>query len=641
MYSSVARQINLILYSDYQSHVQTIPLRKYNGHFWGVTVLNTLENYLYGYRLHPDQQHAGKIQAVERPIADPYSTHIVWKHNYLQESLTKIVHESEEFDWQGTDHVSVNDVRDLIIYETHLKDQTGHPSSESKSPGTYTGFVDSQARGGLNHIKQLGVNAIELLPLQKFAVFEPPYMQASPDGSINTWNYYGRNYWGYMTSFFKSPESFFSSEAPTQKNALNDTSELAHKELKTLVRECHKEDIAVIVDVVYNHASNYDLNPLRYLDPITYFRWENGGMTSGSGCGNDIKTEHPVTQELILDSLCYWVEEFKVDGFRFDLAALIDWETIDKIQDELQKIHPNVILIAEPWYMGGYAPSEFADKNWSVWNDRFRNGIKGVDPGSQTGYIFGSTGHLSDKKSIHNYLCGSLSYQMNGLFPSSRYSVNYVESHDGYTLGDFIRITLNPDLKNTPVEDHDKLQTLNDEDLPYHKIVAMLLMFAPGTPMIHAGQEFARSKIIASNAVSDPDKGKIDHDSYNKDNETNYLNFHFADKNKVLVDFYRQLIELRKQFAAFRSLDASHIKLWDNQAETHITVTFESHESISKEEFIFALNVGDENQELNLPDNDRYERVFDMDGRHEDNPVSTSKINIPPLTGILLKRLHD
>lgn len=641
VFSSVARQLTLQVFKSYDEHVQTIPLRKYDNHFWGVTILNSLDDHLYGYRLYPAEKHAHRIPVSEEPIADPYSTHIVWKHDFMQRPLTKIVHKSEWFDWQGTDYVQLDDPRDLVIYETHLCDQTGHNSSQSAHPKSYLGFVDPQARGGLQHLKNLGVNAVELLPLQKFSVYEPPYMQTSPDGSMNTWNFYGRNYWGYMTSLYFSPESFYSSDVEQQRKVVNDSSKQAHRELKTLVRECHKENISVIIDVVYNHVSNYDLNPLRYLDPISYFRWQNGGMESNSGCGNDLKTEFPVSRQLIVDSLCYWIEEFKIDGFRFDLAALLDWETIDSIKDALKKRFPHVLLISEPWFYGGYTPTEFADKGWSAWNDRFRNGVKGIEPHAQTGYIFGNTNGLASKSSVHNYLCGTLTYKMNGLFPSSRYSVNYIESHDGYTFGDFIRLTLNPDYFNKPVDDPDTFPILSPEELKYHKLGAVLLMLSQGTPMLHAGQEWGRSKIIAEDDISDPKVGYLDHDSYNKDNETNYLNFDFADKNEELVQFYRDLITLRKEHPSFRKLDASHIKLWQNQDDRHLTVTYEPHSTISENEYILSLNVDEHDKEIDVGENTYHLIINGKNVNLKSPELFSGKITVKAHEVILLMKLHD
>jgi pullulanase/glycogen debranching enzyme len=553
VFSSIADSVELHLLKSYGGKTEhIIPLNHFGDGIWGIQINKNLTHWLYGYKLSIKKYQPPQVQLTNELIADPWAKHIVSRNHYLQFPLSYIAPE-DTFDWEGDSFITPTDLRDLIIYEMHLKDVTGSDSTWSYSKGSYKSFIDPTSQGGINYVKKLGVNAVEFLPLQKFAHIEPSYLEATSEGSLNTWNFYGRNYWGYMTSFYFCPETSYASTASNELFDVIGKDLHARTELKNVIKSLHKEKISVILDVVYNHVSNYDLNPLKFLDKPHYFRLDHHhNYISHSGCGNDFKTESPMSRKLIIDSLKYWMTEFHVDGFRFDLASLIDWETIEEIKNELRKINPHVILIAEAWSPVNYAPTEFGNRGWAAWNDKFRNGIKGVEPIHRLGYIFGHLNDVSNKESVENYLSGSLIYRPNGLFPDSSKSINYLESHDGYTLGDFVRLSINPDKLNKPVRNKKEFIRLNDAELRVSKFAAFMLFVSQGIPMIHAGQEFARSKIIAPSPVNDPKTGFIDHDSYNKDNETNYIDFNEIEVNEELLLYYKNLIELRKKHDVFR-----------------------------------------------------------------------------------------
>ena len=163
-------------------------------------------------------------------------------------------------------------------------------------------------------------------------------------------------------------------------------------EFKSVVKKFHEEGIAVILDVVYNHVSQYDFHPLKHLQKNEFFRQnESGDYSSVSGCGNDLKTENEYVRQLIIDSVIFWMEEYHVDGFRFDLGKLIDWETVEAIKEAAIKVNPHVFITCEPWG-GGYDPNGFSDRGWSSWNDQFRNAFKGWHPDGNGGFIFGKNG---------------------------------------------------------------------------------------------------------------------------------------------------------------------------------------------------------------------------------------------------------
>lgn len=522
--------------------------------FWHLTVSENLRGKWYGYHVeHPESMeetnpYRGKL------FADPYSRHVTVNNQYDQQAKSYIFNDS--FNWEGDQHQYPDDPRDLVIYETHLKDCTAHPSSEASGDGFYTKFIDLNQKGGIVHLKNLGVNCVEFLPLQKFAPIEPPYGEETEEGFFNSWNPYSENYWGYMTSFFFAPENSLASDG---SGKIRGYTTAAVTEFKAMVKELHKHGITVLMDVVYNHTSLFDRNPQTHLCPHTYLRYnEKGKLMNRSGTGNEFKSEEPIARQLILDSLTYWVEEYHIDGFRFDLAALLDMETWEAIRNELHKIDNRIVLIAEPWG-GHYAPAKFSEHDWASWNDRIRNSIKGSDPLHDRGFIFSEWQHETSRGRLENIIRGTLKNGDGGLFETSAHSVNYLESHDGYTLADFIRIGLNPELQETVIDDPLEFNKLNDEQMDHAKLAALTLFSAQGMTMIHAGQEFGRSKIIAETNADDSDVGKIDHNSYQKDNETNWLNFKVLELNRDLYDYYRGLIEIRLSSPALRKAQPQEI----------------------------------------------------------------------------------
>ncbi len=592
----------------------------------------------YGYSLHKKEESLF-FESTEHLIADPWSRHITSRNHYLGFAKTKII-EEQTFDWEGDDFVAPEDPRDLIIYETHIKDMVAHPSAKTYVQGIYNDFREAEV-GGINHLKNLGVNAVEFLPLQKFAYYEPPFNQKIEGGLINTWNPYSRNYWGYMTSFFFAPETIYASDATLDEKEVIGRTNAASDELKELVKALHKEEISVILDVVYNHASQYDLNPLKYTDKGHYFRInEFGQYLNDSWTGNDIETQKKYSRKLIVESIKHWMTEYHIDGFRFDLAGIIDWETIDLIKEEAQKINPDVVLIAEPWG-GEYKPTGFSDHGWASWNDRIRNGFKGYDPISNKGFILGEWSQSSTRFALENFIRGTLKSAERGLFNSSKDSLNYIESHDGYTLGDFIRIALDPIKKEKVYKKKSVATKLTKKELKVARLGALSLFVSQGITMIHAGQEWARAKVTTDHSGKDPNAGKLDHDSYNKDNETNWLNFNEIKLNQELYNYYLGLIELRKSSPALRRAIPEEIVFKVYKDPLHITFSIEGTSSGDSYNYFISLNANPHSEhEIHLP----YGSWEVVVNEKECDPTGINRVqkiyNVPTSSGVVLRKLR-
>ena len=561
-------------------------------------------------------------------IADPYSKAAITQNSMHHVAKSLVV--DDTYDWEDDTWVHI-DPRDLIIYEMHVRDMTAHPTSTTCQKGTYAGLVEAGQNGGIEHIQYMGVNAVQILPIQDFANFEVPFKD-NKTPLYNDWNPYERNHWGYMTTFFFAPESYYASDGTDIPGSWNGRDGRSINEIKDMVKAFHKKDIAVIMDVVYNHVSNYDWNPLKYIDREMYFRLDkNDDYIAHSGCGNDTRSEHPKMQQLILESLKYWMIEYHVDGFRFDLGNLIDAETRQLIIDELKAINPHIILLAEPWG-NGYDPDGFSDMGWASFNDQFRDGLKGdVFDVEEKGFLFGHYQGKNDQKFLQRLVMGSLR-KYNGRYIKSAHSINYLECHDSHTFGDRLRITGGYVDKDEKITSTEKNALVQDNLLAMNKLGALFLFTCQGITFIHEGQEWARSKVVAETTVPDKYIGLIDHNSYEKDNETNWLNWNEREMNRELVDYYKGLIAFRKQYPEFRHSKPEDFKFM-NVGEK-VAVAY-----ILKDRFVVILNGENEDTlELDIPAG-QWNIIADKKLVNlENQQLVSNKIIVPPSSGIVLKR---
>ena len=375
------------------------------------------------------------------------------------------------------------DPQDAVIYECHVRGMTVHPSSGAPAAkrGKYAGFMGTLGKGtGLDHLKKLGVNTLELLPVNEFSESKDPYN------------------WGYATVYYFAPEASYATEP--EKGS-------AYYEFKQLVDDLHSQGFAVVLDVVYNHVGGPNIFGL--IDKKCYFRLNPDlSFSNHSACGNDLKTESPMMRKLIVDNIVYFMKEFRVDGFRLDLAELIDMQTMMEIRDAARAINPKAILISEPWSPGrGENKYQLRGTGWSAWNNDFRYAAKDFARG------------LGNREWLKNSLFGSVNtWALNPLQP-----VNYLESHDDMAFMD--EISSNPG--------HDGRQ-LNDRDVAMNRLAATILFTALGKAMVYEGQEFLRSKWGIKN-------------TYNRGDAVNAVRWTDRDRPlaKQALDYYAGLIQLR------------------------------------------------------------------------------------------------
>lgn len=381
--------------------------------------------------------------------------------------------------------------QNAIIYELHIRGMTIHPSSgvPAEYRGKYEGLLATLGTGsGLDHLKELGVTHIELMPPAEF------------NGNVNEYN------WGY------GPVLYFAPEASYAQDPLRGSQ---YYEFKSLVDGLHNAGFGVILDVVFNHVGSP--NFFHLIDKKYYFRLNpDFSYMNYSGCGNDLRTEAPMVRRLIVDNILYWIREFHVDGFRFDLAELIDFDTLMAVRDAVHSIDTNILLISEPWSLRGDHKAQLKGTGWSAWNNDFRDAVKD--------FVTGRRNRDWVKKSIF----GSVeTWAADPLQP-----INYLESHDDMALADELCTRPDRDGRN-----------LLPNDVAVNRLAATILFTSLGIPMIYEGQEFLRSKHGL-------------HNTYNRGDAINAINWDDRHRPyaKEALAYYKGLMQLRRSpaGAAFR-----------------------------------------------------------------------------------------
>lgn len=519
---------------------RTLPMTKVAPGVWEARPVAGQEPFLY-YRFRVTQ--AG--QTVD--VADPRSTAVARKFA-LGHPTWSVAHR-EPFDWHGDARPGL-DVGSAVILELHVRDFTLHPSAHNRHAGTYLGVAEASPGtvGGLPALRDLGVNTVELMPVASW-----PYLESMPAKDAEEHgNPTGVNHWGYMPSFLMAPSERLATPGATCKRGQwvgvddDGTFHDPGLEFKQMVRGLHAAGLAVVLDVVFNHVSMHDHNPLLLLDPGTWFhRNPDGTLRSDSGCGNDLNTSDPAMRQLVIDTVLHWLREYHVDGFRLDLAAILDDDTLRAIRTAAVAEYPRAMVISEPWSMGTYRPGPIAALGHTVWNDRFRNAMKGQDPHDRRGFVFGA-GQGGATRGETAVLLGGWSRDLGGPFESPSLTLNYLESHDNFTLGDFVRLALGIKL---PVH-RDDIATVTGQALRLHQLAAAVLLLSRGAVMLAQGQEWARAKVLHLPTTKGhvEDLGWLDGNSYNRDDATNHLDWTDRARNPELVDWYRRLIQLRKEW---------------------------------------------------------------------------------------------
>ena len=597
LFAPTANSVEAVLYdtpAENDSPRWVVPMKKIGKGIFECVTQGDMLGKFYRYRLQ------GPKFSPDLEVLDPYAINTVGESQYSR--ITNLP-ETNPWDWDKfRAGPPLHSPVDMVIYEVNVRDFTiAANSGVHHHKGLFLGFAEqgthlpgnSDIHTGLDHLQELGITHVQLLPVQDFN-------KDADDGIYN---------WGYMTIAFNSPEGWFST------NKLDDS---RIREFKQLVSVLHARNIGVIMDVVYNHT-DYSA-PFHIINAPYFYRfYPEGNYSNGSGVGNDFRTESPMVCKYIIDSLKYWVNEYGVDGFRFDLMALINFETMREIEIELRKIKPNIVIYGEPWSSGhspmkGQPTDKNAIRNTSIgaFNDHFRNALGGSPNGSQLGFLQNGT----HREGVAIGLEGS--YRDWASHPAQ--SVNYMTCHDNLVLYDKLR-WFSPSASEQDI-------------MAMMKLGYLVLFTAQGIPFIHAGEEFGRTKFGHGN-------------SYNAGDEINRIDWSLKAKNHDLFVYTRELIRIRKQHPLFRLRSAEQIRA---RVKTHLppaakTLVYlidgaDLENETWRESCIFINGEDSLDVEFLLPPG-RWLVAFDGSGAVDNTTTVEFRVSVRRKSGLILYRIEE
>ena len=580
LWAPLAEQVELVLYGkDYnalESNKTIIKMNKENRGVWRARINEDLSGEYYNYLV----RNNGKTYESVDPYAKAVSIN-------GEKSMVIDMESTNPKGWSNDKKPILNDVTDSIIYEAHIRDLTKDEASGviTELRGKYIGAVleNSKIKGtsittGLDHLKELGITHIHLLPVFDYESIDERY--DSPD-----------NYnWGYDPQNYNVPEGSYSTNPYEGAVRIS--------EFKEMVYRFHQAGIRVVMDMVYNHTYNLE-SPLNLTVPGYYYRKDKYGCYSnGSGCGNETASERYMFRKYMIDSVLYWAKEYHIDGFRFDLMGLHDLETMRIIRNELNKVDKSIIMYGEGWtcYDTPLNINESAVKNnickfddlqIAAFSDDARDSIKGsVFLKESLGFVNGGDNY---EESIKYTICASTKHDeidlskvvySKSFWANEPYqTITYDSAHDNNTLFDKLRMSCKDE---------------NEEEiLKMNKLAAAIVLTSQGISFLHEGEEFAR--------VKENLEGEIIENSYNSSDYINELKWLRKQRYIDLFNYYKGLIKLRKEYKAFRmnsnkeiqnniSFMAKGNEFKDNHIVGYIINIEDYNDSYSKIAVIFNAN---------------------------------------------------
>ena len=563
LFSRHAATVLLLLFeqpdSETPAHILPFdPCVNKTGDVWHICVHGVQQRQLYGYivdgEYNPQQGHRYNRNKL---LLDPYAKAVVGNYHWddpaayeyvfgsspndmtpdTEKNYEKVgkcvVVDSSDFDWEYDKPLRIP-LKETIIYEAHVRGFTKDAGSNVEHPGTYRGIIEK-----IPYLRELGITTLELLPVHGFNHFEN--FRTNPHTGERLYNF-----WGYSTLSFFAPDEWYST---------NEDGFLAVREFQDMVKALHQAGIEVILDVVYNHTGEGNeygpTHSFKGIDNRVYYMLDqDGGYLNFSGCGNTLNCNHPVVKRLILDSLRYWVVDMHVDGFRFDLAAILgrdqdgNWVPNYSILHEISHdpILSNTKLIAEGWDAAGlYKVGDFP-AGWGEWNAAYRDSVRAFVRGD-SGTVGEFSTRIAGSQDLFQYKKGQ-----------QYHSINFITAHDGFTLRDLVSYNTKHNEENAennndghdhniswncgfegPNNDH-HIREMRDRQM---RNLFAILMISQGTPMMLSGDEMTFTK-------------RGNNNTYCHDNDLNWLNWNLPDTHREYFEFCQYMIHFRKQHPALQ-----------------------------------------------------------------------------------------
>lgn len=443
--------------------------------------------------------------------------------------------------WESDRSPELKMYSDIILYELHHRDFSIAPDSGIENKGKFLALTETGTKTpegeatGLDHLKELGVTHIHILPSFDFASVDETRLDE------NRYN------WGYDPKNYNVPDGSYSTDPANPVVRI--------REFKEMVKSLHQNGFRIVLDVVYNHTASTDHSNFDLTVPGYFYRQNaDGSYSNASGCGNETASEREMVRHYIIESVKFWAREYHIDGFRFDLMGIHDIETMNRLRSELLEIDPTIFVYGEGW-VAADSPLPFEQRavkenvgqmeGIGVFNDEFRDGLKGStfdeqEPGYASGNI---NGHFEPVKygivggTDHPQVdYGGLLYCNAPYAGAPSQMINFVSCHDGYTLVDKLKLSVQGD-------------HAADELIPIDKLVHTVLLTAQGIPFIRSGEEIMQDKQGEPNSYKSPDS-------------INRIDWSLKAKNREVFDFIRGLIALRKAHPAFRIPTVEGLQQW-------------------------------------------------------------------------------
>ncbi len=592
IWSPTAEVVQFLLFKNEEdsSPVKEIDLERDVGGTWLGEVKGDFEGFYYLFRIQRQEE------IVE--IVDPYAKAV---GTDSKKGLIVNLKNTDPEDWENDKRKNISDILEAVIYELHVRDFSSSPESGIVNKGKYLAFTEKGTRSstgaktGIDHLRELGITHVHLLPVFDFAT-------VSDNGA-------GYN-WGYDPYYYNVPEGSY---------AGNPADDSRIKEFKLMVQALHENDIGVIMDVAYNHTYYGGESSFEKMEPGYFHRRINGFFANGSGCGNEVATERPMVRKFIVDSVRYWAEEYHIDGFRFDLMALIDRETMKEVKRALKEISPSIIVYGEPWaaLTPQIPPCNQMNKGSqrgtgiAIFNDDFRDAV-----GS------GLAGGYNKEMEIKKGIVGAIDYchDIRSFAEKPEESINYASCHDNLTLWDKIS-SIHPFLGEW-------------EKIKLHRLIKAVILTSQGVPFIQGGEEFLRTKHMHGN-------------SYNAGDHFNQLKWERKKRYKETFKYYQGLIKLRRNHPAFRMKRVEDIRkhlifLNTDSGVVAYKLIDHANEDSWKEIFVF-YNFTNRWFQYYFGKKRRMGIVVDdrRSGTEVFNSFEAEEVKIPPISAMVLRSLEE
>ena len=532
VWAPTAKLVRLLLFDDaINAAFQAVSMTRDANGIWSAEIKGDADGKYYLYEVTHSRADAGQPTVFR--VNDPYA------RGCSANTGRTLIYDPRKTDpenWKQDHFVALANSVDAVLYEVHIRDFTINKNSgvADDERGKFLGMVQpgtktpSGEATGLDHLKELGVTHVHLLP-----AFD--YAGGDEAQKADAYTWYD---WGYDPVLYNTPEGSY---------ATNPNGTARQREFKELVQACHRNNLGVVLDVVFNHTAATGSQAASIFDkifPRYFYRMDQSGRyANGTGCGNEFASEKPMARKFILDSIKYWMTEYHVDGFRFDLMGILDRETMREVHREAKKINPGAIIYGEGWDMERVLPADRMMTQTTVkgtgiaaFNDGIRDNIKGDNAKARAaGFVQGAGAPFGGMERFRLQLKGQSTGKDRQSIEvvSPNETINYDSAHDDLCLWDKLQLSAS----NAP----ESLRISMD------KLAAGILLTAQGVPLIHAGDEFLRSKNLRPN-------------SYNDNNPlVNPMDWSLKTKHKDVFNFYRGLIALRRAHPAFRMNDRARV----------------------------------------------------------------------------------